>query len=119
MNIFLVFIGGGIGSVLRYFLGQLQIKYFVTSFPLATLLSNLIATTVLGAVFYWAIPKYSDNTWLNPLLIAGFCGGFSTFSTFSNDTVQLFQSGSYLLAFLNVGISLLLGFVIVFLFSRS
>ena len=119
MNVFLVFIGGGIGSVLRYLLGQLHIKYISISFPLATLLSNLLATTILGMVFYWVIPRYSGNTWLNPLLIAGFCGGFSTFSTFSNDTIQLVQSGSYFLALINVCISLIFGLVIVFLFSKS
>jgi CrcB protein len=119
MNYFLVFIGGGIGSTLRYAFGQLQVKYLTTTFPIATLLANLLATAILGAVLYWIMPKFQGSTWLNPLLIAGFCGGFSTFSTFSNDTVQLVQSGSYYLAVLNVSISLLLGLLLVFLFSKS
>lgn len=119
MNYFLVFIGGGIGSLLRYAFGQLQVRYLMTTFPIATLVANLLATAILGAVLYWIIPKFQGGTWLNPLLIAGFCGGFSTFSTFSNDTVQLVQSGSYFLAVLNVSISLLLGLLLVFLFSKS
>jgi CrcB protein len=119
MNVLLVFIGGGIGSVLRYSLGNLQVKYLATTFPMATLLANLLATAVLSLVMYWIIPRYFSHTWINPLLIAGFCGGFSTFSTFSNDTFQLIQSGFYFLAALNVGISLLLGLGIVYLFAKS
>ena len=101
-----VFIGGGVGSLCRYALSR-WIPPATSGFPWATLLANILSCTVLGVVFFYFIQKqnFPDNFKL--LILVGFCGGFSTFSTFSFETLQLIQKGQWLLALCYVGISVL------------
>lgn len=108
MNWLIVFVGGGIGSLLRFGIGKL-IPFKGLSFPWATFLSNLLACFIF-AIALLAIQKSPKNEWIQPLVVVGICGGFSTFSTFSFENYQLFQSGSYGILSLNVSISILLGF---------
>ncbi|QMU31415.1 fluoride efflux transporter CrcB [Adhaeribacter radiodurans] len=103
----LVFIGGGSGSLVRYSLSKLISNYYPFSFPLATLVINILASLVLG-LFIGLTAKDLPNSNLKLLIAVGFCGGFSTFSTFSNETLQLFRSGQSNLALLNIVLSLLL-----------
>jgi CrcB protein len=92
----LVFIGGGLGSVCRFGLSLLLMP-FAWRFPWATLLSNALACLVLGIIVGLQLHQAIPDT--RRLLVAtGFCGGFSTFSTFSAETIQLYQSGQTLLA---------------------
>jgi len=108
MNWLIVFVGGGIGSIMRFGIGKLlPIKGF--SFPWATFLSNFLAC-ILFAVTLLLIQKSQKNDWIQPFMLVGICGGFSTFSTFSYENYQLFQSGNYLILILNVFLSLFLGF---------
>jgi fluoride exporter len=93
-----VFLGGGMGSLFRYFLGKIVHSYSTTSFPLGTLVINIAASLILGLF----VGKYLQNDALKALIAIGFCGGFSTFSTFSNDTLQLMFSGRVWESFLNV-----------------
>ena len=108
MNWIIVFVGGGIGSVLRFGIGKL-IPFKGLSFPWATFLSNLLAC-IIFTIALFAIQKSPKNEWIQPLVLVGICGGFSTFSTFSYENYQLFQSGSYGILVLNVFVSLFLGF---------
>jgi fluoride exporter len=87
---FLIFFGGGIGSLLRYFLGKIIQSNIYTSLPVATLIINILASLILG---FFVGKSLNQNEELKALIAIGFCGGFSTFSTFSNETLQLFLNG--------------------------
>ena len=119
MNWIYIFIGGGLGSLLRYIIGIASMKYFPISFPLGTLISNFLACLLLGIIVYSFADKMQQHEWIQPLLLIGFCGGFSTFSSFSNETVQLISTGNYFIAGLNVFISLFAGIGIVWFISAS
>ena len=96
-----VFVGGGLGSLARYGIFKLLETHTGPSFPLATLLSNIIACLVLGVfLWYWGI-KDGDHLMRN-LIAIGFCGGFSTFSTFSLETLELFKAGNLTYGVLNI-----------------
>lgn len=115
MNWLLVFIGGGMGSILRYFISQHLVlsKYF----PWATLVSNVLATALLAFLVVYL--KSGDKpSWLLPLIGVGFCGGFSTFSTFSAENVQLFEQGQWALLAVNIVLSLGAGFGVFLMVSR-
>lgn len=89
----LIFIGGGLGSVTRFGLGKWISSWHTSTFPYGTLGVNVIACLVLGWIIGLADHKnlLSDSTRL--FWTVGFCGGFSTFSTFSAETISLVQSG--------------------------
>lgn len=113
LNFFLVFLGGGLGSICRYGIG-LALQPQSLKFPWATLLANGLACLVLGAVLGLHLHgNISDQRKL--LLATGFCGGFSTFSTFTAETWQCFQNGQYAAALANVAGSLTVCFVCLLL----
>ncbi len=105
MNILAVFIGGGIGSVLRYFI-SLQLDDSSPHFPLATFVSNLLACLTLAFIVKLGIQNKLEGP-LYPMLATGFCGGFSTFSTFSLENIKLIQQGLWTVALVNVLVSVL------------
>ena len=104
----LVFAGGGVGSLLRYVAGRLIPATLTGSpFPFAILVVNVLASAVLGAVVGWAMSR-SVGEEARLLVGVGFCGGLSTFSSFSNDTVVLMQHGRAGAALLNIGLNVVL-----------
>ena len=109
MKIFLiVFTGGGLGSALRYFVGRWVSSYYVQAFPLATLITNVSACLVLGLIIGFADHKQLLSASSRLFWAVGFCGGFSTFSTFSQETLTLFQSGQQGQSLVYVAISIVL-----------
>ncbi|MDF1698452.1 MAG: fluoride efflux transporter CrcB [Saprospiraceae bacterium] len=108
-----VFIGGGIGSLCRYWIG-LQFSNFNTDFPLGTFVANFLACLILGLLIGMQLKNNIANS-TSLFLMTGFCGGFSTFSTFSAETLQLFQDQQYALGLCYIGISLIIGLLAVYI----
>lgn len=100
-----IFIGGGLGSLSRYgfsrWLGNAD-----NGFPTATLLANIAACLILGLISALVIRKWDLSPTMQAAILTGFCGGFSTFSTFSMESISLLQGGKAGLAFAYMGISL-------------
>lgn len=117
-----VFIGGGTGSVARWLL-SLKLNPMHHALPLGTLTANLIGAFIIGAGLAWfnRLPQI-DPVW-KLLITTGFCGGLTTFSTFSSEVVFLLQAGKVSWALLNVAVNLLGSFAMtalaLWLFSTS
>ncbi len=107
MNYLLVFFGGGLGSVCRYLIGIWLMRHHHI-FPWATLVANALSCILFGAI----VAFFAKGQLLDPryklLLLTGFCGGFSTFSTFTNETWVLYINQEWLYAFANVLSSVLI-----------
>ena len=107
-TILLVGLGGAIGSVFRYLTHWLTTKYFQSSFPLSTFLVNVIGSLLIG-LFIGYIGKYfPENHPLKFLLIIGFCGGFTTFSSFALENYNLLQNNQQITAYLYMAGSIIL-----------
>jgi CrcB protein len=106
INILAIFIGGGLGAVGRY-LTALLLRSHSLDFPIATLAVNIIGSFILGftiALFWEKAPVH--NT-LKIAITVGFCGGLTTFSTFSWEAFDLIKQGDFHIAFLYMFISVL------------
>ncbi len=104
----LVFLGGGAGSLLRYVAGRMIPATLTSSpFPNAILFVNVLASFILGTVVGWVIARSAGEE-ARLLIGVGFCGGLSTFSSFSYDTVVLLQNGRISAALLNIGLNVVL-----------
>ncbi len=111
---FLVFLGGGIGSCLRYLISK-SLNPIFSNFFLGTFLVNVIGCLIIGIILGYTIKDsfLSQNQVL--LLATGFCGGFTTFSAFAYENHQLLKIGDYLNFSLYTLGSVILGILAVFL----
>ena len=110
MSAILVFFGGGIGSLLRY--GISNLFPYSSGFPWATFISNILACLLMGFIINWIDRTFSSTFDVNNLkwlLLTGICGGFSTFSTFSNESLQLIKQNQWALAITYILTSVILG----------
>jgi fluoride exporter len=103
-----VFIGGGLGSLLRYACSGAVYRVMGQDFPYGTLAVNVAGSLLLGALMELANARMLLPPPWRIFLTIGLCGGFTTFSTFAYETVALASAGSWALAALNASGSLLL-----------
>ncbi len=108
----MVFIGGGLGSICRYGISVL-LKSYPLNFPLATFIANVISCIILGVLVGFTLRQQLVQ-WQQLMFLTGFCGGFSTFSTFTLETFQLLQDGQVGLAFFYIGSSMLCCLVCIY-----
>ena len=120
MNLVAIFIGGGLGSLCRYGIGKFIMSYNSSALAYATLFSNVLSTIVLALFVYYFQEKLGLNEVWKLILVTGFCGGFSTFSTFSFETFEMIKNGQTALAFANVFLSVFLClFVLYIIYKKS
>ncbi len=105
MALLWVFLGCGIGGMLRYWVSVLL---RAQSFPYATLIVNVSGSFLIGLLASLFLARWNHLSFLKPLLLVGFLGGYTTFSSFSLETWRLLESGNHLGAICNIALSLIL-----------
>jgi len=113
--VFLIALGGGLGSILRYFTTLLVQKYYATIFPLATFITNIFGCLLIGLIMGYLEKNQLSNSNLKWLLVTGFCGGYTTFSAFGYENISLFGNQNSILAFLYIALSVIVGLFFVWL----
>jgi CrcB protein len=103
--IVLVALGGAVGSVARYLMASGIQTATRWNFPLGTVLVNILGCFLIGTLYVLLMARADPRQDLRALLMVGVLGGFTTFSSFSLETVTLAMSGNYTGATLNVGLS--------------
>jgi CrcB protein len=108
-------VGSAIGGMSRYVIGGLVQRLLDTTFPAGTLLINVTGSFLLGAILRYGVETTTLTPELRGFLTVGFCGGYTTFSTFSYEAVALLEDGEWGRAGVYIGLSLLLSLAAVFL----
>ena len=121
IKFFVVFIGGGLGSIFRYWISTYASKHLPLFFPFGTLLVNILGSFILGLMIFGWDEKGLISPTIKLFIGVGFCGGLTTFSTFSLETFNLIRDAEFLLAGLNILVNVmftLLGIYIAYLVTR-
>ena len=114
-SVLIVGFGGGIGSILRYLTTFYAAKFFPSKFPIGTFAVNFLGCFLVGLLLGYFEKNNLVNSDLKLLFVTGFCGGYTTFSAFGYENINLFQSNNTLLAFAYIGASLIFGLLAVWL----
>ncbi len=113
-NYIIVFIGAGIGGILRYWLSNSVYKFLPPDFPYGTLVVNVLGSFVIRIVMFY----FNENKLISPttrvFLTVGFCGGLTTFSTFSFETINLLKEREFYFAGLNILANVLITLFVLF-----
>ena len=112
--IWLVALGGALGSVSRFLLGPALQRAFDATFPVGTLFINILGSLILGFVMRLAVEGVNVTPEARAFIAVGFCGGFTTFSTFSFEAMRLLEDGEGWRAAMYVFASVLLSLAAAF-----
>jgi CrcB protein len=114
-QLLIVGLGGFLGSIARYLVSKLNLYWHFLSIPMGTLTVNVVGSFVIG--FIVGISQKSEliTSDMRLFLLVGVCGGFTTFSSFTNENMMLIQNGQLATALLYTGSSILFGFLAVYL----
>lgn len=110
-EIFWVALGGSIGAVSRFCIGNYTASKLGTNFPYGTLLANILGCFIIGLFMTIITEKITVNPIWRLLITVGFLGGLTTFSSFSYESIKLLQESQYILAAYNIGVNLLFSFL--------
>ncbi len=102
MKIFVIFIGGGIGSVFRYLMSGWVYSFLGADFPYGTFSVNILGSFIIGFFLTLAEDRFLVSPELRAFLAIGILGGFTTFSTFTYETLGLFKEGSFFIGATNI-----------------
>ncbi|MGI9091386.1 MAG: fluoride efflux transporter CrcB [Gemmatimonadaceae bacterium] len=103
--IWYIALGSAAGGISRYMLGGLVQQRLGSSFPVSTLIINVTGSFLLGFLLRWSVESAAVTPETRALLTTGFCGGYTTFSTYSYETAALIEDGQYARAGVYVGLS--------------
>ena len=102
----LIFIGGGLGSTLRYILGTVAKDYWGITYPYGTFIINIIGCFFIGLILALGLGKSDINQELKIFLTIGFAGGFTTFSTFGHESATLISHGQTIQSMTYIALSI-------------
>lgn len=108
-------VGSAIGGVSRYLLGGVVQRVLDTTFPAGTLVINVTGSFVLGAIIRFAVDTPAISPEIRAFLTIGFCGGYTTFSTFSYEAAAMIEDGEWTRAAAYISASVVLSLVATFL----
>ncbi len=108
INYLIVSLGAAIGGAFRYWLSGVIQKNLPASFPYGTLTVNVVGSLFLGIIIFIIDSRQMISYQTKIFLTIGFCGGFTTFSTFSFETINLIKHSEFLLAFVNIMLNVIL-----------
>lgn len=112
-TLLIIGLGGAIGSMLRYLTSLFVARYWENHFPLATFITNVIGCFLIGLFIGILEKQQLANSDLKWFLITGFCGGYTTFSTFGYENFNLLQSQNSPMAFAYIALSVIMGLIAV------
>lgn len=114
-QLLIVGLGGAIGSIARFLVSKLNLHWHFLSIPMGTLTVNVLGSLLIGFIAGVSARTEVISSGMRLFLMVGICGGFTTFSAFTNENLTLMQNGQFLSVLLYTGFSIFFGFLAVYL----